>query len=682
MTVSVPAKFLACFFFVALTAVPATKAQTFWTEAFEDESTATSNWQHTGTNAGPSLWTWTDDPAAGNQDPDLPAFAAPTADNGYFLFNSDANGQTPHDVWLTNVNRPADCTGKSGVRFRFYTQYIYFNPAGTIAQLGVSTDSVNFTYQTLFDTLPANLPFTGWVDLDISQADNQPKVWLRFRWIGNYEYHWKVDDLGLYTINPFNPDSCETAVDITAYFGHPADSVQTTGLFDNTTATVSANDPVVTCWGEAGPGGTDILNNTMWFSFVGDGGTYDIQTVPCNATNYIGTSQGNLGDTQMLAFKGSDCSDLTEVACNDDLFTFGMPDWRAGITLETTPGQQYYLLLDGFESQGVAAVGEFCLQIAQQAAVPCAEGAVGSFDLGNSGFLCANENLSDILTLDTASFVLPTVSVEHGLAWCISQNPLSAGTWPGSVMGIFSTPFSPLIAPPDLPNDNTLVPYGTHYLTPVVLGGGTRINPNALPFVYNVNPTGGCFFVGQSRKIVLLPPLDPLSAAAQVLPEILPPGNNGSISLQVDGGSGDYLNDASQYLYQWSNGSMAKDLADLAGSTYTVTISDRSGCTGSFVLVVVVGKLVSTGDPAQVRKFDVLPNLTSGTTILTVDLKTAADVKLEVVNAAGQVLETRVFGYTERISNTLDLSRFADGTYLIRLFAGGAVAQRRVVLAR
>ncbi|MEQ1747207.1 MAG: T9SS type A sorting domain-containing protein [Saprospiraceae bacterium] len=682
MTVSVPAKFLACLFFVWLAAAPSLKAQTFWSETFEDEGTATSNWQHAGANAGPSYWTWTDDPAAGNQDPDLPAFAAPTATNGYFLFNSDANGQTPHDVWLTNVNRPANCTGKSGVRLRFYTQYIYFNPQGTVAQLGVSTDSVNFTYQNLFDTLPANLPFTDWTDLSLSQADNQPKVWLRFRWIGNYEYHWKIDDFDLYTINPYNPDSCETAVDITAYFGHPADSVQTTGLFDNTTATVSVNDPEVTCWGEAGPGGNDILNNTMWFTFVGDGGTYDIQTVPCSATNYIGSNQSNLGDTQMLAFAGDNCSDLTEVACNDDLFAFGIPDWRAGITLETTPGQQYYLLLDGFESQGMAAVGEFCIQIAQQAVVPCADGAVGSFGVNNNGFLCANENLSDILTLDTAAFVLPTVNAEHGLAWCISQSPLSAGTWPGPVMGIFSTPFSPVVAPPDLPNDNTVVPYGIHYLTPVVLGGGTRINPNVLPFVYNINPTGGCFFVGQSRKIVLLPPLSPISATAQALPEILPPGNNGSISLQVDGGSGEYLNEASQYLYQWNNGSMAKDLADLAGSTYTVTISDRSGCTGAFILAIVVGKLVGTGDPAWVQAFEILPNPTGGTVLLRVDLKTAADVRVEVINTVGQVLETRTLGHAERFSHALDLARFADGTYLVRLIAGDAVAQRRVVLAR
>ncbi|GEM_PF-3205495 len=684
MTAPVSAKILLCFVLLMLFAVPATQAQAqvFWTEPFSDESSATSDWQHDGINAGPSFWTWTDDPAAGHQDPDLPVFAAPTATDGYFYFNSDANGQTPHDVWLTNVNKPADCTGKTGVRLRFYTQYIYFNPAGTFAQVGVSTDGVNFTYQNLFGGLPANLPFHDWVEIDLNEADNQPQVFLRFRWIGNYEYHWKIDDVALLSPVTANPDFCETAVDLTPYLGHSPDSVQTTGIFDNTAATVSATDPAVTCWGEAGPGGSDILNNTLWFTFVGDGGTYDIQTVPCNATNYIGSSEGNLGDTQMLAFAGDSCTDLTQVACNDDLFNFGMPDWRAGISLETTPGQRYFLFIDGFESQGVVATGEFCIQIAQQVVVPCTEGQVGSFNLANNGFLCTNENLADILSATPSDFVLPTVGAEHGLSWCISGVPLTAGTWPGAIPNTFSTPFAPDVAPPAITNDNSIIPYGVYYLTPVVLGGGTRINPNLPAFIFNIDPSGGCFYIGQSVPLALLPPLNPLSAAAQVTDEVLPPGGNGSITLQVGGGSGQYLGDAAQYLYQWNNGMTIKDLAGLSAGTYTVTVSDRSSCTGAIVLTVSVNQTVDANGPELVRTFDIRPNPTSAVALLNIDLQTAADLRIDVVNTLGQVLETLDFGKTDRLAHELNLGRYAEGTYLIRVFAGNALAQRRVVLAR
>jgi len=686
MIAPVSAKVLLCSLFCTFLVAPAGYAQVFWTEAFGDESTATSDWQHDGNNAGPAFWTWTSDPAAGYQDPDLPVFSAPTAGNGYFFFDSDANGNNPHDVWLTNLNRPADCTGKTGVKLRFFTQYIYFNPAGTVAQVGVSTDGANFTWQNLFSSLPANMPFQDSVEIDLNEADNQPQVWLRFRWIGKYEYHWKIDDLALFTpdtTTATNPDFCEMAADLTQYLGHSPDSVQTTGVFDNSAATVSATDPEVSCWGETGPGGgTDILNNTLWFTFVGDGGTYDIQTVPCNAANYIGSTQGNLGDTQMLAFAGDSCTNLTEVACNDDLFPFGMPDWRAGITLETTPGQKYFLLIDGFESQGVATIGEFCIQIAQQAVVPCADGEVGSFGVANNGFLCAQENLMDILSVDTPGFVLPTSGPEHGLTWCISPVPLTAGTWPGNMPGIYSTPFGQQVVPPDLPNDNSFLPYGSYYLTPVVLGGGTRINSNMQAFIFNIDPDGGCFFIGKSVPLVLLPPLNPLSTSAQVVDEVVPPGNNGAITLQVGGGSGQYLANMSQYLYQWSNGAAIQNLTGLPSGTYSVTISDYSGCTDAIFLTVSVSQTVGAGDPELVQTFDIRPNPTSTVARLNLDLKTATDLRVELLNALGQVVETLDFGKTDQVTHELNLGRLSEGSYLVRIFAGNVVAQRRLVLAR
>ncbi len=542
-------------------------AQVFWSESFSDQIAASTNWINGGVNAGPSDWLWSNDPNAGFQDPALPAFNAPSTSNGYFYFDSNNNGLPTHDVTLTGQGRIADCTGKSDVHLRFYSQYVFFNPDGTVAELGVSTDGVNFTYKPLFAGLPPNLVYHDWVDVDLDEADNQAQVWLQFRWIGAYEYHWKIDDLELYTScqqNPaaifcddfetyntaqplgpqsghwttwsgneggnedgivsteqastfpnalkvwsastaggpedvvldlgnrnsgryqlnwkmfipsgkqgyyniqnavpvgagdwnlhlrfganntgdvrltfngavlrsfiyphdqwfelvhlvdldnnlltvyidgkfvlkrsytknlgginfyganelnlfyivdvsfvalpplvYNADACATAVDISQYLGQAVNVPQTTGLFDNSTATVSTSDPAVDCWDEVGNGGTDFLNNTLWFSLTGDGNIYDIQTVPCNATNYVGTNQGNIGDTQMAVYAGNDCSSLTLLECNDDFFPFGQPDFRAGVTLETQPGQSYFMLIDGFETQGVPASGEFCIQITQ-----------------------------------------------------------------------------------------------------------------------------------------------------------------------------------------------------------------------------------------------------------------------------------------------------------------------------
>ena len=866
-----------------LTAARVATAQTFWSETFSEEGAANAAWSNGGTNPGPADWTWTNDPSAGYQDPDLPAFAAPTATDGYFYFNSESNGLVPHDVTLTGLGKPADCTGKFDVRLRFFSQYIYFNPTGTIAEVGVSTDGVHFNYHPLFAGLPANLPYHDWVELDLDEADNQPQVWLQFRWIGNYEYHWKVDDLRLFVSckgNPaaiicddfeaydptqklgpqaawwttwsgteggaedgivstevansapkslkivstdpnggpqdvvldlgnrsagryelkwnmyipagkeayyniqnavpvgtgdwnlhlyfnagqtgqvrqtstgpvlgefnfpadkwfevqqvldldndlislyvdghfvlkrgylrnlggidffgnnanslfyvddlsfvalppqvFNPDFCETAVDISPYFGQQPGVAQTTGLFDNTNASVSATDPEVTCWDEVSNNGKDLLNTTLWYTFAGDGSVYEIQTVPCSATNYIGTAQGDKGDTQMLAYSGPNCTDLTPVQCNDDLFPNGQPDFRAGITLETQPGQSYFLLIDGFEKQGIVATGEFCIQITRKPEVDCAAGHSGTFALDNDGYLCAGEKLVDIISVNTGSFVLPTIGPQYGLCWCFSPEPLLPDQWPGQVAGIASTPFSTAVGQPALLNNGASLNYGKYYLTPVVLGGGTLINPSALPYIFNVDPAGGCYFVGESRLLTLLPPLDPLAVAVQTTPEMVPPGGNGTVTLLVSGGAGGYLNDAALYQYQWNNGKAGKDLSGLTAGTYTVTISDRSGCVSPLVgTATVTTQVLQATDPAIVRSFQLWPNPASEQVWLNIVLEQSAELRIDLFNLLGQAIETTHAGPVETLKLTLPLAHLAEGLYLVRLNAGGQTAWRTFLI--
>ncbi|MCK6693061.1 MAG: T9SS type A sorting domain-containing protein [Thermoanaerobaculia bacterium] len=655
-------------------------AQVFWHETFSSEGAAVSKWKNGGNNPGLADWTWTDNPAAGYQDDGLPVFAAPTATSGYFFFDSHQNGQVAHDVTLSGFGRPANCSDKTDVRLRFFTQYIYFNPEGAEAWVGVSTDSVHFTYKPLFEGLPPNLPFHDWVEVALDEADNAPKVWLRFRWIGQYEYHWKIDDLSLYRFYTPDADFCETAADISPFFDPLPGVVRTTGVFDNSDATVSATDPEVNCWGEAGPGGADILNNTLWFTFTGNGGVYELQTVPCTADPYIGEAQGNKGDTQMLVFTGEHCGDLTPVQCNDDLFLSGQPDFRAGITLETQFDQIYYLLIDGFDNQGVAATGEFCIQILRKTTVTCGEGRAGAFTLANNGYLCAGQNLFDLMTLDTASFVLPTVGPHSGLAWCFTNTVVPQNVWPGNIPGVAGTPFTGEVEAPSLLNNGQSLDYGTYYLTPVVLGGGVLTNPGSLPYIFNIDPNLGCYFTGQSSRLVLLPPLDNLTATISVTEETLPPGSNGAITLGAGGGSGASQNDPALYQYKWSNGATTRNLSGLKAGDYTVTISDASGCVAPLIQTVTVpAKTVQTEDPAVVRFLALSPNPVRDAVLLQLSLEAPAAVRVEVTDLPGQVLWSRDAGVAQQLEWRLGLEQLAAGMYVLRVNVGSEVALRQLV---
>lgn len=977
-------------------------AQVLMTETFSDQTSATANWKHDGTNGGVVTWAWTDVKDAGGFNPG--AFTAPSAGDGYFWFDSDANGDFAHDVTLTGTGKPIDCTGKTDVRLYFYTYFRTFSGAD-VARVGVSTDGVNFTYKNVkqFDDLiaepvtgPAQL-YQGVVEIPLPEAANQPQVWIQFRWEGQFEYYWKVDDIqvtngprpvnvtfrvnmskqasvdpggvriagtftnwadevmtdagnGLWTItkalpvgdkvqykfkngangwekgqkecgvddnnggynreltvadaveltavcfdactpcvvgckqnpdavicddfetyniatvspqatwwkpwdapdnnavlssdvtteqasngtksmkvrfqqsgavqgddqllllgnkatghyslkwkmyvpagknayynlqnteaptgaqasdnwtmdihfnpngndsltNPgptvvgshpigqwftvehefdldhdlatlsingqvrrkwaytknigsvdfyatdanslfyideveyvklpdvvFNVDVCEQAIDLTSYLGAAPGVARTTPLLNNNTATVSPTDPVVTCWNEDVSGTTDKLNTTMWFSFTGDGKEYKIQTVPCTATNYIGSAQDDEGDTQIVLYSGQNCGDLTPVTCNDDLNTNGEPDWRAGIEVATENGKQYYMMVDAFEFQGIVAKGEFCVEVQQKAAITCADAKVGTFDIANQGFVCNGDNVNDYLTRVDSSFVIADLGPVFGFVWCITDEPVPANAWPGTIPNIASTSFAPTVGGLNLPNDGTGFPPGVYYLTPVVMAGGELIDPAVAARIFNINEASiDCYFVGASKPLVLLPTLDPVEATAAVSTVVNAPGLNGAIDLTITGGLGGLVQDPSLYAVSWSNGANTQDLTGLAAGTYTATIEDPSGCTDPFELTVVVSASVDTKDPASVKSLTVAPNPTSSLVQLNLALTEAQDVRVEVLNALGQTMQTYDAGKVNLLNKSIDLHQYAAGTYFLRITMGGETASRRITLQK
>jgi len=143
-------------------------------------------------------------------------------------------------------------------------------------------------------------------------------------------------------------NECSGAIDITALLDIN-NLPQVSTLFDNTTATTEATDPTngFACFGEATPS----LEHTLWVSFVGDGETYLVRTVDCNATNPLNNS-----DTQMAVYSGT-CGALTPVGCNEDLS--GAAGFPSGVEVATVAGTTYLVLIDGWDN----TIGEFCVQV-------------------------------------------------------------------------------------------------------------------------------------------------------------------------------------------------------------------------------------------------------------------------------------------------------------------------------
>ncbi|MBL0316301.1 MAG: T9SS type A sorting domain-containing protein [Flavobacteriales bacterium] len=165
-------------------------------------------------------------------------------------------------------------------------------------------------------------------------------------------------------------DLCVDAIDINPAFAGAVDVAVSSGPYSNANATGGDLDvaDVTACWFDDlagnGDGNNPEIDNTVWFTFEGDGDEYIVIADDCDGTSDFA------GDTQMIIYAGDDCNNLTPVACNDDISTANNIYW-AGVLLETTASTTYYIAIDGFNYTGFGSpddpltTGDFCIQVQQ-----------------------------------------------------------------------------------------------------------------------------------------------------------------------------------------------------------------------------------------------------------------------------------------------------------------------------
>ncbi|MBK7342637.1 MAG: hypothetical protein IPJ06_05690 [Saprospiraceae bacterium] len=154
-----------------------------------------------------------------------------------------------------------------------------------------------------------------------------------------------------------------------------------------------------------------------------------------------------------------------------------------------------------------------------------------------------------------------------------------------------------------------------------------------------VTATGGCTATG-SVVVNSGNPSTSLTGNATPLTSCISP--NGAIDLTVT--------PAGTYTFLWSNGATTEDLSGITAGTYTVTVTEESGCTNTASFTVA--------DNTQP------PNLTATPTASTCGLNNGA-IDLSVTPAGA---------YTFIWSNgatTEDLSGIAAGTYSVTVTATG-----------
>ncbi len=149
--------------------------------------------------------------------------------------------------------------------------------------------------------------------------------------------------------------------------------------------------------------------------------------------------------------------------------------------------------------------------------------------------------------------------------------------------------------------------------------------------------------------------------------------NDGSIDLTVTGGT-------PLYSYFWSNDSITEDLDSILPGTYTVTIADANGCDANDSIDYAdVGYPSSINEIADNSEINIYPNPTDGFLYITY-AKNIIPKYIRIYNIIGEnvvsIDNPDLSGY-----NKIDMSAYAEGTYIVKILLDNKEVLRTVVLS-
>ena len=129
-------------------------------------------------------------------------------------------------------------------------------------------------------------------------------------------------------------------------------------------------------------------------------------------------------------------------------------------------------------------------------------------------------------------------------------------------------------------------------------------------------------------------------------------GSDGTVNLTVSGGT-------TPYTYAWDNSATTQNLTGLTAGSYSVTVTDANGCTGTSS--ATVGSQVSVAEFGNII-LNVYPNPTNG--IVYVEFSQITDGYITIMDAVGKILKKENI---TNVKHTFDLSENERGVYFVKI---------------
>ncbi len=148
-------------------------------------------------------WDWSDQADIAEPFPSYPVFQSKTASNGFAYFNFNVQGLGQYNVHMT-YSETIDCSDKQEVWLYFNSQYSHWSGLTNSAPfVEVIVGSNVYSFPVLETVEPNTIPYPAEnLIVDLTERAAGEVIQLRFRWFGNTEYIWKIDDIGLWDGNP------------------------------------------------------------------------------------------------------------------------------------------------------------------------------------------------------------------------------------------------------------------------------------------------------------------------------------------------------------------------------------------------------------------------------------------------------------------------------------------------
>ena len=454
-----------------------------------------------------------------------------------------------------------------------------------------------------------------------------------------------------------NNDLCVDAYPLDALIADMEDEDVVTSIqFDNTNATggEDTNPANIGCLDDEG------VQHSLWFTFIGDGHSYEIGTSACGVSidEYLNTSQA-------LIYQGS-CENLEIISCNrgqQSLTVEEDKDFTFKAQLSTEVGVPYFILIDGgdwFDQPGFNLTGKFCLELKRLTPVSCEDDNLKltfEFYQELDHYLCSSEfNVADITEKVVPFGVLEPdrysgfLFVESSVDLRNVDIPVDNGTETNYVYAgdITTDKFINVFNYYGFENDSVYFRWYYYYNAPLLESSIFKPDLNQAECIV------------PSNQVVMY------AIAESSIPEIsseeitnsTSAEGNGEISLMTSSGSGDYE-------YLWSHGASGSTITDLEPGEYTVTITDLAFCSPPIIETYIVDGLSSTSDlTIDENMLSVYPNPSDGQFYITTD-KNIGQVQINIYTIDGDEVYNKTGFLNKSSKMKIDLT-VPEGLYILK----------------